>query len=145
MERVATVADATFSAESFTTEFDGLGRSAGMEITEGARMAVSINPLLPVTEMAGQVNVLQIPVLLQLYLAYSAEPDETIVVDPRPIAEFGHRLREAFRTQESSNSPQLWFLRLTQINYPRDPTGNATRLEAHILGTAENPPGLAQS
>lgn len=141
MERVASIVDTEFDAEGFTTEYDRLGRSAGMEITEGARIAVAPDPNFPVTEAPQKTLVLQVPVTLQFYLAYEAEPDETIAVDPRVITGYGHRLREAFRANSSANSPQMWFLRLISIQYPPDPTGNASRLEARITGFAENAAG----
>jgi hypothetical protein len=141
MEAVAAVVEDTFSAEGYTVEYDRLGRSAGMEITEGARVAISMDPNQAVEERPGRVIELRTPILLQLYHAYTAEPDETIVVDPRIIAAEGQRLREAFR-DGSGLSDGTWYMRLTAVQYPNDPTGNASRLEARIVGFGENPAGL---
>jgi hypothetical protein len=85
--------------------------------------------------------VLEVEVVLQLYLAFEAVPDEDIQRNPSVIEGYADRLRTAFRTQSSGTTADLWFLRLTGIEYPDDPTGNKTRLEATIVGRAQNRAG----
>lgn len=81
------------------------------------------------------------PVILQLYLPYEAEPNEYIVVDPGIVEGYAERLRVAFNDNSSGNLPELWFVRLTAVEYPDDPTGNKSRLEARIEGHAQNRAG----
>lgn len=133
MERVAQIADAEFTPEGLVTEFDRLGRSAGFDGRD--RMAVSVERA---AERAGQVMVLEPEATLQLYLSYDATPDSTIAVDPRVIAAYADRLRAAFRQNSSGTTGDLWYVRLTRVEYPDDPTGNKSRLEATILANGNN-------
>lgn len=132
-QRVIDIVEAEFAAEGLTVANDKLPRAAGKE-------GVAVAAVYPEAEYErpGLVIELVVPVVLQIYLAYDAEPDETIVVDPTVIEDYGDRLRDAFRTQSSGNTGDMWFLRLTRIDYPDDPTGNKSRLEAQIEGHASN-------
>lgn len=139
-QRVKELFDAEFDAEGFAVENDKIGRSAGMEIASGARAACSPERAQP---QAARMNVLEVPVVLQLYLAYEAEPDETIVVDPAVIEGYGDRIRRMFNGEASTGlDDDLWYLQLSRIEYPDDPTGNKSRLEAYISGFMGNPPAL---
>lgn len=135
-QRVRTIFETEFAPEGLTLADDKLVRAAGKDGTVAAISPESA------AEKPGQVQQLVIPCLLQLYLAYDASPDEFIVVDPNVIAGYGDRLRRAFQEQSSGNSDDLWYLRLIRIDYPDDPTGNKSRLEATIEGEATNPAGL---
>lgn len=135
-QRVQAIFASTFSAESWTAANDKLPRAAGKD---GETVAACYPE--EARERPGNVEVLEIPVVLQLYLAYTAEPDEFIVVDPTVIEDYGDRLRRAFNTESSGNSSDFWGLRLIRIEYPDDPTGNKSRLEAFVVGMAENPAG----
>lgn len=132
-QRVIDIVEDEFSAEGLIVTNDKLTRAAGKE---GATVA-AVYPEAEY-ERPGQVIELVVPVVLQIYMAYTAEPDETIQVDPGVIEDYGDRLREAFRTQSSGNTSEMWFLRLTRIDYPDDPTGNKSRLEARIEGHGNN-------
>jgi hypothetical protein len=132
-QRVIDIVEDEFSAEVLTVANDKLTRAAGRSgVTEAA-----VYPEAEY-ERPGRVIELVVPVVLQIYLPYDAEPDETIVVDPTIIEGYGERLRTAFKTQSSGNTADMWFLRLTRIDYPDDPTGNKSRLEAQIEGHASN-------
>lgn len=143
-ERVAAIADATFAAEITAgditaTEHDKFGRSAGMELASGkARMAVSADEA---REDFRRVIELVVPVTFQFYMAYDAEPDETIVRDPREIQALAARLREEFN-ETSGPGADHWFIRCKRIEYPDDPTGNKTRFTAEIEGRCANPAAL---
>jgi hypothetical protein len=39
----------------------------------------------------------------------------------------------------ADSSADLWFLRIVGVEYPDDPTGNKTRLEARLVGQGTNP------
>ena len=132
-QQVIDIVEAEFAAEGLTVAHDKLTRAAGKDgATEAAVYPESEY------ERIGQVVELVVPVVLQIYMAYDAEPDETIAVDPSIIEDYGNRLREAFRTQSSGNTGDMWFLRLQRVDYPDDPTGNKTRLEARIEGRGNN-------
>lgn len=135
--RVKQVVDAEFAGEGYVVEDDKLPRAAGRDGV--ARLAT-----YPERERESfkDVNVLEIEVVLQLYLPYTAEPDETIVVDPSVIEDIGARLRAAFQTQSDGDSGDFWYLRLAGIEYPDDPTGNKSRLEATFTARAQNAAAL---
>lgn len=132
-QRIRTIFETEFEAEGWTLADDVLPRAAGKD---GATVA-AVAPV-QAAEKPGAVQQLVIPCTLQLYLAYTAEPDEFIVVDPNVIVGYADRLRRAFQTQSSGNSDDLWYLRLLNIRYPLDPTANKSRLEADIEGAATN-------
>lgn len=132
-QRVIDIVEDEFTAEAITVTNDKLPRAAGKD---GATVA-AVYPEAEY-ERPGRVIELVVPVVLQIYMAYEAEPDETIAVDPTVIEGYADRLREAFRTQSSGNTGDMWFLRLQRIDYPDDPTGNKSRLEARIEGYGNN-------
>jgi hypothetical protein len=136
-QRVIDIVEAEFSAEGLIVTNDKLTRAAGKD----GETVAAVYPEAEY-ERPGLVIELVVPVVLQIYMAYEAEPDETIQVDPGVIEDYGDRLREAFRTQSSGNTSEMWFLRLTRIDYPDDPTGNKSRLEAQIEGYGNNQASL---
>jgi hypothetical protein len=136
-DRVQAIVNAEFTAEGFTAADDKLLRAAG---SDGANhLAVSPERA---EEDSRNVGRLVVTVLLQLYLAFDPKPDPDRVVDPTVIEGYADRLRVAFRTQSSGYTGDFWFLRLKRVEYPDDPTGNKSRLEAYIEGDADNPAGL---
>jgi hypothetical protein len=137
MDRVKEIVEATFVAADWTVEYDKLPRAAGHEGTD--RLAVYPEAE---REKPGQVEVLIAPVVLQIYPAYVADIDEHQQVDPRIIVRVGEELRDAFQNASGGVSSDLWFLRLLRIEYPDDPTGNRSRLEAYIEGYGNNSAGI---
>lgn len=135
--RVKQVVEAEFAAEGFTVENDKLPRAAGRD----GRNRLAVSPE-EASEQFSDVTVLEVNVLLQFYLAFEAKPDENIAVDPGVIEGYADRLRTAFQANSDGGTGDFWFLRLTGIDYPDDPTGNKSRLEAHFTARASNPAGL---
>lgn len=135
--RVIEIVEDEFGAEGLLVANDKLTRSAG---NKGATVA-AVYPEAEY-EAPGRVLELRVPVVLQIYLAYDDSPDEDIVVDPGIIEGYAERLRTAFHTQSSGSSSDMWYLRLQRIDYPDDPTGNKSRLEARIEGYANNWAGI---
>ena len=133
MDRVKEVVEATFAAADWTVEYDKLPRAAGHDGND--RLAVYPEAD---RERPGRVQELIAPVVLQIYPAYVADIDEHQQVDPRIIVRVGEELRDAFKNASGGVSGDLWFLRLTRIEYPDDPTGNKSRLEAYIEGHGNN-------
>jgi hypothetical protein len=136
-ERVSQIVEAEFSAESVTVESDKIPRAAGRD----GRTRVACSPNYE-AEVRTNVNELEVSLLLQYYLPFVAEPDEHIAVDPTTIEAVADRLRRAFRTQSGGMTADMWFLRLRRIDFPDDPTGNKSRLEAQITAWCENPAAL---
>jgi hypothetical protein len=137
MARIKSVFETEFAAESWTVTYDKLTRAAGKD---GAT-EIAVSPE-EAREKDGAVIQLLIPCTLQLYMAFDATPDEHISIDPNIIVGYGDRLRRAFHGANSSGTTDdMWSLRVRRIIYPDDPTGNKTRLEAQIEGTALNPAG----
>lgn len=139
-ERVKTVIEAEFDgspAPDLTVENDKLPRAAGMD----GRTRCACFPEWS-GEQVGRVVQLVVRVKVQLYLAFTAEPDENIAVDPATIEGYADRLRRAFGPNSSGLTSDMWYLRLTQIDFPDDPTGNKSRLEATIEAACDNPAAL---
>lgn len=134
---VKTIFANTFASEGWTLADDRLLRAAGKDGTEAA--------IYPVTslEKATQVQELIVTVTVQLYLAFDPEPNEDYVVDPNVIIGYADRLRRAFQSHSSGNTDDLWWLRLTGVTYPVDPTGNVSRFEATVEAHCSNPAAYA--
>lgn len=135
-QRVKEVFEAEFADRNWTVENDKLLRAHGYRGVD----RIACFPEAE-RERPGRVDQLEIPVVLQVYLAFNPDIDEEQAVDPSIIEGIGDRLRRAFHDNSSGNTNDLWFLRLSRIEYPDDPTGNKSRLEAYIIGFAANPAG----
>lgn len=83
-------------------------------------------------------------VRVQCYLGFEAEPNEEIVRDPNVIGAYAGRLRAALEGDGSNGTGAnaSWFLRMGDVEYPPDPTGNITRFEALIEHVGENSAAL---
>lgn len=134
-QRVKARVESEFTAEGFEVADDKLTRAAGKD----GEAELAVYPETTNNDYA-RANVLEVRVVLQLYLAYTAEPDENIVVDPTVIEEHADRLRRAFAGPDGIGaSRDFWFLVIERIEFPDDPTGNKSRLEAHFLAKCDNP------
>lgn len=135
--RIKAIVDAEFAPEGFVAADDKLLRATGSD----GNIHVAVSPERA-EEDTRNVGRLIVTTLLQIYLGFDPVPDPARVVDPTVIEGYGNRLRTAFRAQSSGSTGDFWFLRLTRIEYPDDPTGNKSRLDAYIEGDADNPAGL---
>lgn len=132
---VAAIIDAEFAAEGWTTTHDRLLRATGKDLPNtGAAIGI-----YPEREQARMDRVIQLSVfvVVQFHLGFDDEPDETIQRDPREIAGYAGRFRTAVGTNLGAAADN-WFLRLGEIVYPPDPTGNITRFEALVEAVGEN-------
>lgn len=136
--RIKSIFATVFTAEGWTLADDRQVRAAGKDGN-----AFGLYPVLS-TERNQQVQELQITYIVQFYLAYNADPDEFIVVDPNVVVGYADRLRRGFTGQSSGNTADQWYLRATQTAFPADPTGNMSRFEMTVLGFATNPAAFAQ-
>lgn len=132
-QRVKSIFATTFAAEGWTLADDKLLRAAGKDGT-----AAAVSPVLA-TERSNRVQELVVTVTVQLYLAFDPDPNENYVVDPNVIIGYADRLRRAMQSNSTGTTDDLWFLRLTNVSYPDDPTGNKSRFEATIEGHCLNP------
>jgi hypothetical protein len=128
--RIKTVIETEFTTEGWTVTDDKLGRSTGMD----GQTHVATSPIRSYEDRRRVIQ-LNIEVLLQVFLPYE--------VDPSVIEGYGDRIRAAFGPNSSGNTGDMWGFRVTEISYPDDPTGNKTRLEAQILGYANNEAALS--
>lgn len=130
-----------YSAESYTAGTDKFGRSKGMnEDHDAAFISVTADWA---RERPGKAYILDVSLTVQFYLGFDAQPDENITRDATVIQAFAGRLRDAFGGQGASvQVGDAWYLRLTGIDYPPDPTGNKTRFEATFVGEATNSAAL---
>lgn len=135
--RVKAIIDAEFAAEGYTVENDKIVRASARD----GNVRVACSPNFE-SEVPRNVNELTVELLLQFYLPFRAEPDETIAVDPTAIEAAADRIRRAFGGNSSGITADMWFIRLRRIEYPDDPSGNKTRLEATITAWCENPAAL---
>lgn len=136
-QRVSTVIETEFTPESISVEDDKLLKAAGRD----GRTRVACSPNWE-AENPKNVNELEVSVLLQYYLPFDDAPVEDYAVDPTAIEAIANRIRRAIGAASSGTTDDLWFLRLRRIDYPDDPTGNKSRLEATISAWARNPAGI---
>lgn len=136
--RIKTVLDAEFTPEGFVTEHTKLLRAAGRDGRD--RLATSPNEAVEAPRVVVQLDV---EYLIQLYLGFPDDPDEDRTVDPNVIVGYGDRIRRAFGPNSTGTTSDMWGLRVEGIEYPDDPTGHKTRLEATIIGYADNTASLS--
>ena len=139
-QRIKEIIEAEFTADNppdLTVEDDKLTRAAGMEGRDRCACFPEDS-----YEDSRKVICLVVRARIQLYLAYDAKPDENIAVNPAVIEGYADRLRRAFGPNSSGTTSDMWYLRLTRIEYPDDPTGNKSRLEATVEARCDNPAAL---
>lgn len=134
---VKAAVETEFAAEGFTVEDTRLLTAAGSD----GRNRVATSPVRAAENDRVAIR-LDVETTLQMYLAFEAEPDENRVVDPGVIEGYGDRLRTALAPNSAMATSNLWGLRVTAIDYPPDPNGQKTRLEATIEGFADNTAAL---
>lgn len=135
MERVKAIADTAFTPAGLPpVEYDKLLRAAGKD--GAAKLAIYPEGAQPARQ---QRITLVVPVVLQVFLAYAAEPDENLVVNPLTIVDLAESFRQGFGPASVEPATgEAWFLRLQGVRYPDDPTGNKSRFEALIEGVGTN-------
>jgi hypothetical protein len=127
-----TIIDTEFTAEGIVATHDHLHESVGWD---GKYAAISPDYERP---EAGNFAALGVWIKVQLYLNWDKEINPFQAVDPRIIADYGQRFREACRDASLTYSGEFWFFNVMDLRYPHDPTGNKTRFEASIKAWGEN-------
>lgn len=126
------IINAEFAAEHITAINDRLHESLGVD---GTRVGTSPNRQRP---LPGQELVMTYEIHVQFYLKWRSEIDPKTRVDPAPIETYAERFLRAIQGNPRVGDARLWFFKVTDINYPLDPTGNKTRFEATVLAYGNN-------
>lgn len=127
-----TIIDTEFSAEGYTALHDNLHPAVG---EEGTRIGIAPEEETP---RADNMLMNDTSVTVKFYRRWSADVDPSKKVDPRVIAGFAERLRNAVRTASITSSGGFWYFNVVRVRYPNDPTGNKTRFEADIVAYGNN-------
>jgi len=77
-------------------------------------------------------------VFVQFFLSWSrTERDQT--VDPTTLEDYAHRLRLRLQTYAvAPGTTENWTLRLQEVRYDDDPSGNRTRFTARVISMGQN-------
>jgi hypothetical protein len=131
-EEVIAALNAEFAGEvDFIS--DKLDDSLGSDGNYGA-----VYPYLEEPQL-GQLNVWDSRMVIQLFLQWDKVVDPHQQVDPAIIEQMAERLKRALQGDPSSgNTPHFWYMNIIRIEYPDDPTGNKTRLEAIVEASGQN-------
>lgn len=124
--------EAEFAADALVVLDDRLHPSLG---SEGP--IAGVHPLDEV-EIDTNASSMQTRVRVQVYNFWDKQVDNNQTVDPATIESWAHRFRTALRGAGTPGTGDVWFLRLLDISYPPDPTGNITRFEATVAGWGGN-------
>lgn len=131
-----TILEGEFNAEGITIYDDKLLNASGEDGAE-----VGIYPVGE-EEFPGNANALLVTVTVQMFNKWEADwadsPDQH--VDPATVENWADRLRLAVKAYNGTRPKvdQLWYFRVTRVDYMDDPTGNRTRFEATVVGVADN-------
>lgn len=131
-DALATIIDTEFSDLGVTAEHDYLHDSLGAE----AR-AVGVSPIAE-RPRAGELAVQETNVRVQFFDFWEPEADPTASVDPRIVAGYAQRLRDAIRVARTTGTDAVWFFDVVGVEYPRDPVGNLSRFVATVRAYGNN-------
>jgi hypothetical protein len=82
--------------------------------------------------------VLETTILVQFFGTWQKEIDNMNIIDPAWIEAQAEAFRLAIQPEQSQNQSDLWYLAVTRLRYPPDPTGQKTRFEALVLARSNN-------
>lgn len=133
-EAIKPVFDATFAPEGFVLTFDNLHPALGRKRAY-AGIAPATDRMRP-----GAAVVQETLVEIRLYLKWKEEINPETTIDPRVIAGYAERLRNALRAARTTDpgTGLVWYFDVTNVDYPDDPTGNKTRFHATIRAYGNN-------
>ena len=121
-----------FAPEGYSVLEDRLHRSLGRD--GRTRIGVSPDREQPVRE---NINAEVFRIAVQFYGNWKDQIKADEVVDPTDIETKAERFKRALRTGDP-DTDSVWYFVLESINYPDDPTGNATRFEAVVNAFGTN-------
>jgi hypothetical protein len=129
--RLKLVLDAEFTADGFSVSDDKLNRAIGRD---GAQIGIS-----PIRERPGSnAGTLEAEILVQVYGWYDPQINEFQQVDPAVVEDWAERFKDAMRPESIGNTSVFWYVRIEEILFPDDPTGNKSRFEARVKAFGNN-------
>ena len=130
-DRLKTVLAVEFAPDGFSVLDDKLTRAMGRD---GNYIGIS-----PVEERDGEsAHTLEAEILVQIYGYYDPQINEYQQVDPATAEGWADRLRDSLRPEAFSGDNDCWYFRVKDVEYPDDPTGNKSRVEAKVVGYGPN-------
>lgn len=137
---IKSIIDGEFTDRQVTAVHDKLHESLGTK-----RCEVGISPLREAPQPGNEV-VGHIFIFVQWYDLWEKEIDPEQRVNPFNVTEMADRFRRAVERYSATNpgTTEVWYFKVTNIEYPDDPTGNKTRFEATIQAYGQNT-GLMQT
>lgn len=131
-EGIEVLLNTEFAAEQWKVEHDNLHDSLG---SAGTRIGVS-----PVREAPAAGNMVHLQTTLQVKFLgrYNLDINPEQRVDPRVVVGYAERFRRRIEAARLQTGPTFWFMNVTSIDYPDDPTGNKTRFVATVVASSQN-------
>lgn len=125
-----------------TTEFADLGvvpehDELHESLAYDGRRRVGIAPLNEAPQ-AGNNSHWQTFVNIKWYNPWDKMVNNEQAVDPRIAGDYAARANAAIMRTTYSWNDDLWFFNVTNIAYPRDPTGNVTRFVMTVVASSAN-------
>lgn len=121
-----------FAADGFIVLEDRLHKSLGRD----GKTRIGVSPLRE-RPLRQNIEVLQYQLHVQFYGKWKDEINPAEITDPTIIETYAERFKRALRTGDPDQDT-VWYFILEAIDYPDDPTGNATRFEAEVTAMGTN-------
>lgn len=134
-DEIKTIIETEFAPEQFTVAKDNLHESKGRD-----RVDIGFAPV-DETPWPQDINTDEHHFELRFYLIWPQNqgPSPDIEVDPSDITIYARRFKDAVRRHPRVGTSAAWFLRVENVTYPNDPTGNKTRFHARVTAVGNNP------
>jgi hypothetical protein len=129
-----TILDGEFTDLTITAVHDKIHESLGYR-----RVEVGISPVRESATTGREIQMTS-TVLIQWYDLWDKEIDNEQVVNPFLITERADRLRRAIETASAAiaGTPEIWYFKVDNTEYPDDPTGNKSRFEMTVTAYGDN-------
>lgn len=130
--KLIAVLTAEFAAEGWVPVADILHKSLGRD----GKTRIGVSPMRE-SAIANNALLQRHTILVQFYRPWKDIIDPDQIVDPTDIETLAERFKRSLvRNDPDTNS--AWYFELQDIEYPHDPTGNATRFEARVIAWGSN-------
>lgn len=128
--------------EALNTEFEGEVTFISDKVHDSRGTQGAIGGVYPGPSEEAFSNglVLSATCFVQLFLPWTADVNPNMTVDPSAIENMAERVRRACQADDAEfeGSAQLWYYRVTRVEFPPDPSGNISRLLATVQATSQN-------
>ena len=131
---LAAIIDAEFTDLAVVTQHDNLHESLGYMGTVAGVAPEYERP------QGTDAVVNEIYLKVKFYGMFIKDVDNQQTVDPRVAATWAERFRRAVQAYNASavGTTTLWYMAVTSVDYPKDPTGNKSRFEATVRAYGQN-------